>query len=78
MKKAVLNVKSVEHRLELRPAGNITYIDDSYNSVFEQKYAAINPRLISQGLYLVMESSKGIKENDYGNPDKLNYILKSY
>ena len=32
MKKAVLNVKSVEHRLELRPAGNITYIDDSYNS----------------------------------------------
>ena len=32
MKKAVLNVKSVEHRLELRPASNITYIDDSYNS----------------------------------------------
>jgi len=32
MKKAVLGVRSVEHRLELRPAGNITYIDDSYNS----------------------------------------------
>ena len=32
MLKAVLNVKSVEHRLELRNAGNITYIDDSYNS----------------------------------------------
>lgn len=32
MKKAVLGVKSVEHRLELRCAGNITYIDDSYNS----------------------------------------------
>ncbi len=32
MKKAVLGVKSVEHRLELRSAGNITYIDDSYNS----------------------------------------------
>lgn len=32
MQKAVLNVKSVEHRLELRYAGNITYIDDSYNS----------------------------------------------
>ncbi len=32
MKKAVLSVKSVEHRLELRPMGNITYIDDSYNS----------------------------------------------
>ena len=32
IKKAVLGVKSVEHRLELRQAGNITYIDDSYNS----------------------------------------------
>ena len=40
-------------------------IDDSYNSVFEQKYAAINPRFISQGLYLVMESSQGIKSNDH-------------
>ena len=41
-------------------------IDDSYTDIFEQKYAAINPRLVSQGLYLVMESSQGIKENDYG------------
>lgn len=32
MIKAVSNVNSVEHRLELRNAGNITYIDDSYNS----------------------------------------------
>lgn len=32
MQKAVLGVKAVEHRLELRRAGNITYIDDSYNS----------------------------------------------
>lgn len=32
MQKAVLGVKSVEHRLELRHTGNITYIDDSYNS----------------------------------------------
>lgn len=32
IKRAVLGVKSVEHRLELRQAGNITYIDDSYNS----------------------------------------------
>ncbi|HIU40790.1 MAG TPA: UDP-N-acetylmuramoyl-tripeptide--D-alanyl-D-alanine ligase [Candidatus Aphodocola excrementigallinarum] len=32
MKKAVSGVRSVEHRLELRKAGNITYIDDSYNS----------------------------------------------
>ena len=32
MKKAVQSASSVEHRLELRNAGNITYIDDSYNS----------------------------------------------
>lgn len=32
MKKAVSAVRSVEHRLELRRVGNITYIDDSYNS----------------------------------------------
>lgn len=32
MKKAVTGVRNVEHRLELRPAGNITFIDDSYNS----------------------------------------------
>ena len=32
MKRAVSSVRSVEHRLELRKAGNITYIDDSYNS----------------------------------------------
>lgn len=32
MQKAVLGVKSVEHRLELRNNGNITYIDDAYNS----------------------------------------------
>lgn len=32
MKRAVASVKSVEHRLELRKTGNITYIDDSYNS----------------------------------------------
>lgn len=41
-------------------------IDDSYNDVFEQKYAVINSRFASEGLYLVMESSQGIKANDYG------------
>ncbi|MBR3613666.1 MAG: hypothetical protein IKL55_00610 [Clostridia bacterium] len=40
-------------------------IDDSYNLIFEQKYAAINPRFVSQGLYLVMDSSQGIKANEY-------------
>lgn len=32
MQMAVSNVRPVEHRLELKKAGNITYIDDAYNS----------------------------------------------
>ena len=32
LQRAVSNVKNTEHRLELRKNGNITYIDDSYNS----------------------------------------------
>lgn len=33
MKKGVLKAKSIEHRLELKPSvGNITFIDDAYNS----------------------------------------------
>lgn len=52
-------------------------MDDSYNSVFEQKYAAINPRFVSQGLYLVMESSQGIKSNDH-NIAMPNWKLMNY
>ena len=40
-------------------------IDDSYNQVFENKYAAINPRFVEKDLYLVMESSKDIKKNNH-------------
>ena len=32
MQKAVAKIKPIEHRLELREAGNITYIDDAFNS----------------------------------------------
>ena len=32
LRRAVLNVKNTEHRLELKNAGDITYIDDAYNS----------------------------------------------
>ncbi len=32
LRRAVLNVKNTEHRLELKTAGDITYIDDAYNS----------------------------------------------
>ena len=54
MKKAVLNVKSVEHRLELRPAGNVTYIDDAYNSNPVGSKMALDVLKTMPGLKLVI------------------------
>lgn len=54
--------------------GYFKFIDDSYNQVFENKYAAVNTRLISQNLYLIMDSTDGIKINDY-NVAKTNWNL---
>lgn len=54
MKKAVLGVRSVEHRLELRPAGNITYIDDSYNSNPVGSKMALDVLKDMPGLRIVM------------------------
>lgn len=54
MKKAVLNVRSIEHRLELRNAGNITYIDDSYNSNPVGSHMALNVLKDMPGLRIVM------------------------
>lgn len=54
--------------------GYFKFIDDSYNQVFENKYAAVNTRLASQNLYLVMDSTDGIKTNDY-NVAKTNWNL---
>ena len=55
MKKAVLNVKAVEHRLELRPAGaNLTYIDDSYNSNPVGSKMALGVLSNMSGLRIVM------------------------
>ena len=54
MQKAVLNVKSVEHRLELRKAGNITYIDDSYNSNPVGSKMALDVLSEMDGLRIIM------------------------
>lgn len=32
LQQGVLKIKPIEHRLQMKPAGNITYIDDAYNS----------------------------------------------
>lgn len=52
-------------------------INDDYTSTFEKKYAAINPRLISQNLYLVLDSTDNIKTNEYDYA-KLNWSLMNY
>ena len=52
-------------------------IDSDYNPVFEKKYAVINPRLASQGLYLVLDSVDGIKFNDFGYAI-INWKLLNY
>ena len=52
-------------------------IDNEYNSVFEKKYAAINTRFVSQGLYLVLNSVDNIQFNDYGYA-VLNWTLLNY
>ena len=52
-------------------------IDNEYNSVFDKKYAAINTRFISQGLYLVLNSTDDIQFNDYGYA-VLNWTLLNY
>lgn len=54
MKKAVASVKAVEHRLELRNAGNITYIDDSYNSNPEGSKMALDTLSHMKGLKVIM------------------------
>ena len=45
--------------------GYFKFIDEEYNQMFENKYAVINPRFISHNLYLVSDSTEGIKTNDY-------------
>lgn len=57
--------------------GFIYIIDDLYNSVFDKKYAVINTRLISQNLYLVLDSTENIKFNDYGFAN-FNWSLVNY
>jgi len=52
-------------------------INDEYKSVFEKKYAIINPRLISKNLYLALDSVEGIEFNDYGYA-KLDWKLINY
>lgn len=57
--------------------GYFKIIDSEYNQVFEKKYAVINPRLVSQGLYLVLDSVDNIKFNEFDYA-KMNWTLLNY
>ena len=57
--------------------GYFKVIDSEYNQVFEKKYAVINPRLVAQGLYLVLDSTDGIEFNDFGYA-KMKWKLLNY
>lgn len=52
-------------------------IDDEYNNIYEKEYAVINPRLVSQNLFLVLDSTENIKFNDYGLAI-MNWSLMNY
>lgn len=52
-------------------------IDEEYNNVFDKNYSVINPRLSSQDLYLVLDSTENIKSNDYDYAE-FNWNIVNY
>ncbi len=52
-------------------------IDDEYNNVFGREFATINPRLITQNLYITLDTTDDIKANEYGYA-KMNWSLLNY
>ena len=65
-------------RYIVRTAENsLKIINDEYNNVFEREYAVINPRIASEDLYLVLDSTQNIKFSDYGFA-KINWTLLNY
>ncbi len=49
-------------------------INDEYKNVLQKEYSVINPRLISQKLYLTLDTTENIEFNDY-NFAKMNWNL---
>lgn len=52
-------------------------IDEEYNNVFDRNYSVINPRLVSQKLYLVLDSTENIEPNDYDYAE-FNWNIVNY
>ncbi len=51
-------------------------IDENYNNIFDKTYNVINPRLVSQKLYLILDDTE-IKPNDY-NYAKFKWSIINY
>lgn len=57
--------------------GFFKIINDEYALAFENRFAAVNPRLIKSGLYLTLDSTQNIQTNDY-NFAEMNWKLIGY
>ena len=57
--------------------GFFKVINDDYALSFDSRFAAINPRLSSIGLYLTIDSTQNIKTNDYDFAE-MNWKLVGY
>lgn len=57
--------------------GFFKVINDDYALSFDNRFAAINPRLSSIGLYLTLDSTQNIKTNDYDFAE-MNWKLVGY
>lgn len=53
-------------------------INDEYEKVFDVEYQVMNPRFISQNMYLTLDTTENIEFNDYGFPTNLNWKLVNY
>lgn len=52
-------------------------IDDGYNNVFNREFATINPRLVTQNLYITLDTTENIKTNEYGYAE-MNWSLLNF
>lgn len=57
--------------------GFFKVINDDYALSFENRFAAINPRLVSKGLYLTLDTTQNIKTNEYDFAE-MNWKLVGY
>lgn len=69
---------AIDGRYIVRSADeSLKIINDEYANVFDRQFACVNPRLVSQNLYLTLDNTDGIQENDYGYAE-MNWNLLNF